>query len=122
MSGRNGAPILEAGSENPSSASRMPSGHQGATQPDSQNPVNQAASSSSDPSPSSKVAKDDVSKCQSLPSVLNCPPPPGASQSDLDAYGLSRILRVVRLSNTPLSLLSLGTDLTTLGLNLNAAE
>lgn len=43
-------------------------------------------------------------------------------QRELEAYALNGILKTVRLSHTPLSLLTLGTDLTTLGLNLNAEE
>lgn len=44
------------------------------------------------------------------------------SHAELDAYGLNGILKTVRSTQTPLSILSLGTDLTTLGLNLNTPE
>lgn len=113
MIGRSDASVTEAESDG-----------SGITQQESQSPPNQSASSSSDyvTTPPGRVATDGDTKRQSLSSVLGCPPPPAATQSDLDAYGLSGILRVVRFSNTPLSLLSLGMDLTALGLNLNAPE
>jgi CCR4-NOT transcription complex subunit 2 len=46
------------------------------------------------------------------------PPPPPATER----YGLLGLLSAIRMSDMDLSTLALGTDLTTLGLNLNSAE
>ena len=52
--------------------------------------------------------------------------PPSNNKSDApflkDSYGMLGMLDVVRMTNQDLSMLALGTDLTTLGLNLNGGE
>jgi len=46
----------------------------------------------------------------------------GAAGSRTDRYGLMGILSVIRMTDQDLNTLALGTDLTTLGLNLNSSE
>ena len=48
--------------------------------------------------------------------------PSGAPGSASDRYGLMGLLSVIRMTDQDVNTLSLGTDLTTLGLNLNSAE
>ena len=46
----------------------------------------------------------------------------GEAGSDADGFGLLGLLSVIRMTDPDLNILALGTDLTTLGLNLNSSE
>jgi CCR4-NOT transcription complex subunit 2 len=48
--------------------------------------------------------------------------PPGEASSDADRFGLLGLLSVIRMTDPDVNILALGTDLTTLGLNLNSSE
>jgi len=68
---------------------------------------------------------EDARGARGAPAALGGVPGPdrsAASQSPSDRFGLLGLLGVIRMSDPDLTTLALGTDLTTLGLNLNSPE
>jgi len=100
------------------------------TQPSNPNstlPTPSAASTSS----SNPTAVATSAQLHSLVNVAplrsSAMPRPGGTQQgkplvNLDRYGLTGLLSVIRMTDPDLNTLALGTDLTTLGLNLNSSE
>jgi len=76
----------------------------------------------SETSAAGMVDRGGSSNASPVLSSRNAPAQPVAGDEPSKAYGLMGLLDVIRMQNPDLSILALGSDLTTLGLNLNGPE
>ena len=83
--------------------------------------VGQSSSSGSSAPGSSSVGGSSSGSTAGVPAAGG-PMGTGIAASGVDRYGLLALLGVIRMSDPDLTTLAIGSDLTTLGLNLNSQE